>query len=67
MWRSSSHFARTLLAALDYNHHNNRPAHVNSKGQVSLGDFFCESSSLFLYPFLVLVLEVDFQSHWLSP
>lgn len=27
--------ARTLLAALDYNHHNNRPVHVNNKGQVS--------------------------------
>nr|XP_054591704.1 uncharacterized protein LOC107377186 isoform X1 [Nothobranchius furzeri] len=27
--------ARTLLAALDYNHHNHRPVHVNIKGQVS--------------------------------
>ncbi|CAL9684730.1 unnamed protein product [Knipowitschia caucasica] len=26
---------RTLLAALDYNLHNHRPVHVNSKGQVS--------------------------------
>ena len=27
--------ARTFLAALDYNHHNSRPVHVNNKGQVS--------------------------------
>ncbi|XP_077363165.1 uncharacterized protein LOC144007387 [Festucalex cinctus] len=27
--------ACTLLAALDYNHHNRRPVHINSKGKVS--------------------------------
>ena len=27
--------ARTFLAALDYNHHNQRPVHINKQGHVS--------------------------------
>ena len=26
--------ARTLLAALDYNHHNHRPVYINQEGKV---------------------------------
>ncbi|KAM9426618.1 uncharacterized protein KZ484_020970 isoform 1-T2 [Pholidichthys leucotaenia] len=29
------HEARTLLAALDYNHHIHRPVHINQRGEVS--------------------------------
>ncbi|KAK7128318.1 hypothetical protein R3I94_016778 [Phoxinus phoxinus] len=36
--------ARTFLAALDYNHHNHRPVHVNNKGQVSQKRLYSKKS-----------------------
>lgn len=36
--------ARTLLAALDYNHHNHRPVHINKKGHPSYKRIYSKKS-----------------------
>ncbi|XP_073720185.1 uncharacterized protein [Misgurnus anguillicaudatus] len=36
--------ARTLLAALDYNHHNHRPVHINQRGEVSQRRLYSKKS-----------------------